>query len=521
MDRIKIGIPKEYAIIVKQVSDTGTTYEAFELLEGHFITEDDIFVGEDENCYYHFSDYSPANKKEKYFLGHFEVTDYLSKVITENYEAFKSDYLDKFKKFHFQCRSEGIICVDKETNKKSEYYDHVVENSIHIESEIKEQLTTILEGLNEQINEELSAQFAAVEELENKSYEVDIKQTPSEIVSEVLQYVKGQDKAVKSIVTNVYQFLKFKNGIKNNMFIVGPTGVGKTYIFEVLSKILDVPLLIYSIAGLTQTGYIGKSVDDILTQLIASCNGDVKKAEHAIVVFDEIDKIAFKDDSTKSTMGDEAVQNELLKIIEGDKRLVAVGQGHEKEEVEIDTTNIIFAGAGAFQKIFTEKPKKSLGFGSEIYPEKKPPKLTGDVLTQNGIKAEMIGRMPIIIQLRNLEEQDLCNIITDSKGSALKKVENLITEECGIKITNLDELVHKIAKDAISRNVGARGIKSTIANLMEVVYFEIFNNFGQYEELTFGPNFTTDPTDFTLTKKTNVKVKKRIPPKGINNICEN
>lgn len=520
MDRIKIGIPKEYAIILKQKNRNGTTYEAEQLLEGRYLAEDCLFVDDDDNCYHHFSDYSPVDKETRYFVGHFEVTDYLSKLIKENYDSFVADYLGKFQNYMFQCRSEGIICIDKKTDKKLEYYDDIVTLTHQIEAEVAEQLSSIVEGMTEQLNAQLAAEMSK-QTTTTEPYEVNINQIPQEIVNEALEYVKGQDKAVISIVTNLYQYLKFKNGTKNNMFIVGPTGVGKTYIFEVLSKIFDLPLLIYSVPGLTQTGYYGKSVDDILTQLIAKCNGNIQKAQNAIVILDEIDKIAFKEDTNKSTIGDESVQNELLKIIEGDKRLVTIGQGIEKQEIEFDTSHILFGGTGAFQKIFSEKPKKNIGFGSETNPAKVIPKLNGEVLTKYGIKPEMIGRMPIIIQLRNLEEQDLCNIITDSKDSALKSVQRLIEEECGIHLTNLDEIVHNIARDAIARNVGARGIKSTIANLMENIYFEIFNHPGEYQELTFGPNFLTDTNDFILTKKVKNKVRKLITKKGMNQICEN
>lgn len=510
MDRIKIGIAQEYAIIIKRKTNSGTTYEAEKVLAGHYIPEDKIFIDDDENCYLHFSEYTPTIKDDRYFISHIEVPDYLEELIANNTREFADRFLEKFKNYFFQCRSEGVICIDKATEKKYEYYDDLIIFEHQLESELAEQLTEIVEGVANQLNEKLAEEMSKSVEKENETYNIELNKTPYEIVSETQEYVKGQDKAIVSIVTNLYQYLKFENGAKNNMLVVGPTGVGKTFIFEILAKILDLPLLIYSVPGLTQSGYVGKSVDDILVQLITSCNGNIKKAEKSIIILDEIDKIASNADSN-SKIGDESVQNELLKIIEGDKRLVSIGQGMEKEDVEFDTSNIIFVGTGAFQKIFDEKPKKSLGFGAETQPTKVIPKLNGETITKYGIKPELIGRMPIIVQLRNLEEHDLCDIIMNSKGSGLRKVERLITEECGLQITNLNDIVHKIARDAISRKVGARGINATIAELMGNIYYELFNHPGEYAELTFGENILKDSTDFALTKKVKGKVRKLVP----------
>lgn len=506
MDKIKLGIIKEYAVIIEQKHNGGTTYEAIKIVTGHYNEFEQLFTDEEGNQYQHFAEYSQFERDKQYFIGYFKSTEYLEKIINENYDKFYNDYLSKFKKYHFQCRSNGIICIDKETGEKKEYFDDIVALNNQVRALVAENLEQIIGDIIEQVKEENNYQEEQeqINEESKNDYQINITKTPKEIVSEVTEYVKGQDKAIISIVTNIYQNLKFANGTKNNMLVVGPTGVGKTFIFEVLAKILDLPLLIYSVPGLTQSGYVGKNVDDILQQLITSCGGDISRAQHAIVVLDEFDKLAFHNDSN-SRIGDEGVQNEFLKIIEGDKRLVTIGEGYEKREVEIDTSNIIFVGTGAFQKIFNQKAEKSMGFGAEIEPITATPKLNEEVLAKNGIKRELIGRMPIIIQLRKLEEQDLCDIIMNSKKSSLKFVEKLLTEECNIKINNLKEIVHKIAKDSLNKNIGARGINATIANMMNNIYYEVFNDVGKYSSLTFGENILTDPTDYKLTQKVKVR----------------
>ena len=525
MEKIKLGISREYAIILKPKTNKGTTYEAVDLIEGFFDSETGYFVGENGDIHCHFSTYETDKKEKEYFIGHLQIPEYITIFIDRNPELFKEEYLKKFKEYFYQCRSNGIVCIHKENNKKNLFEDDLT--IIHdFTVEATNELQTIIEKLADQLNEQFCSDDENDEDDErlqiksNTSFEPNIAKTPLEIFNETHEYVKGQDAAIKRIVTNLYQCLKFKNGSKNNMLIIGPTGVGKTYIFETLSKILDLPFIIYSVPGLTQAGYVGRSVDDILVQIITACNGDIEKAKHAIVVLDEIDKLASTKDSN-SKIADEGVQNEFLKLIEGDKRLVTIGQGIDKQEIEFDTSNIIFAGTGAFQRIFTEKPPKKMGFGVEVEPPKQTVNVNKEVLFDYGIKPELIGRMPIVVQLRNLEEQDLCDIIMNSKSSRLKSIERLITDECGITITNLDEIVHKIAKNAINENIGARGINSTLAELMDNVYYEIFNHPGEYNELTFGPNFLSDSTDFTLSKKTQVKVRKLTPPKGMNQICEN
>lgn len=520
MEKIKIGIPREYAIIIKQKTNRGTTYEAIDLIRGFFDSETHYFVDENGEIYIHFSAFETDHKEAQYFIGHIQIPEYLTTFIDQNFEQFKDEYLQKYKQYFFQCRSNGIVCVRKEDNKKSLYEDDMtIVYDVLVEA--THDLEEVVEKLVAQMNEKL--QTEATENLQIKSstnFNPNITKTPAEIFHETQEYVKGQDEAVRRIVTNIYQYLKFQNGAKDNMLIIGPTGVGKTFIFETLSKILDLPFIIYSVPGLTQAGYVGRSVDDILIQLIMSCNGDIEKAQHGIVVLDELDKLASVKDSN-SKIADEGVQNEFLKLIEGDKRLVTIGQGMDKQEIEFDTSNIIFVGTGAFQKIFSEKTPKKMGFGAEIEPQKKNASVTKDVLSTYGIKPELIGRMPVVIQLRALEEYDLCDIIMNSKKSRLKSIERLITDECGITINNLDEIVHKIARNALAENIGARGINSTLANLMNNIYYEIFNHPGEYNELTFGPDFLTNANDFTLTKTTKVKVRKLTPKKGMNQICEN
>lgn len=517
MDKIKIGLSnKEYAIIIEQKNRRGTTYEAVKIVKGCYNEKNAFFIDETGECYLHFIEYIPTEKAEQYFLGRLKITEYFEKTIGDNLDNFLEEYLHSFQKYMFQCRTNGVICIDKETGKRQLYSDDIIDTEISIKAEIAYTLENLIGNIIEQTQEESEYEQHENEPQEetkiikivpNSKNKTAINKTPLQIFSETKESVKGQDEALKLIITNIYQCLKFNNGSKNNMLIIGPTGVGKTFIFEVLSKILNLPLIIFSVPGLTQSGFVGKSVDDILVQLITSCNGDLEKAERGIIILDEIDKIASSNNSN-SKIADEGVQNELLKLVEGDKRLITIGSGMNKQEVEFDSSNVIFVGTGAFQSIFNEKPEKHLGFGQTIEPPKITHKITEEVLANNGIKKELIGRMPLVIQLRKLEEHDLCDIILNSKKSRLKSIERLITEECNIQITNLDDIVHKIAKDAISKDIGARGINATVANIMNNIYYEIFNHPNEYQELTFGPNILTDTSDFKLIRKSPVKVKK-------------
>lgn len=504
MDKIKVTPQREIAVILKRKTPRSNTYEAYKIEKGKYNEELNYFIGDNGVMYSHLLEYEP-NSKEEFFIGRMPLVT--QEKDTEFEKELIADYLNKHKKYNYKLKNGDVICIDLETNKKFIYSDHEVSLKETVEFVVTEMTNNIIQGLSgeeydESVpyvnpNEYISMMQGNKEpEKKKENFKIEITQIPKEMVSDIKEHVKGQDEAVMSVITQIYQKYKYKNGKKNNMLIVGPTGVGKTYLFEVISKLYKIPLIVFSVPGLSQSGYVGKSVDEILIQLIAACNGDIEKAQNGMVILDEIDKLASRNTGNEGKVGTESVQNELLKMIEGDKRLIKIS---EHQEVEFDTSNITFIGSGAFQELFAKKTvEKTMGFGSKPQVIEETPKLTSDALVKYGLKRELVGRMPILIQLNQLTEENLYNIIY-SKDSEMKKMETLLLE-CGVRILNIEEIAHKIAKDAIEKNLGARGLSQTISRIFSKILYEVFNNVGEYDNLILGENILINSSDFTLGK---------------------
>ena len=323
--------------------------------------------------------------------------------------------------------------------------------------------------------------------------------TPKDILNQLKESVIGQDEAIKTIVTTIYMNLKYPNIKKNNMLVVGPTGVGKTFIFEELSKILDIPLTIYSIPGTSQTGYVGKSIEDILSSIIINSNYDLEKAKRSIVILDEIDKIAYQN-TMNSNISTEGVQNELLKLIEGTTQNVTM---------QIDTSNITFVGLGAFQEIYNENStnKPTIGFNQSTDNTTKVHKITPDEISKYGIKKELIGRLPILVELNNLTKEDLKNIILN-KNSEFGKIIALI-KEADIELSNIDFLCDLVATNAIEKHLGARGINQVMSKIFINILYDIMNNPELYGKLIIGENILENPMDYSLIEKKQNKILER------------
>ena len=322
---------------------------------------------------------------------------------------------------------------------------------------------------------------------------------PKEIEDSVKKTVVGQDEAVRKIVTSLWMTLNFPKMKKRNMFVIGPTGVGKTLIFEKLQKILNVPLVIFPVPGLSQAGYTGRSTDEILKQIYYDCDEDTTKFDKVIVVLDELDKLAYGsgNDGEISTLG---VQSELLKIIEGVNRTVEVNNG--MDSFDIDTSKMIFVGLGAFSGIFDDK-EKTIGFDTVSNDVKK--KVDSDKLTKYGLKRELVGRLPVIVELESMNKEKLKNIIVNSDESELKHIIDAL-QTLGVAINNVDDIVDIIVEDALKKQIGARGLIATINNIFMEIFYEVANNPKKYREIVIGKNILNDENDFELIEK---KVKKK------------
>ena len=319
---------------------------------------------------------------------------------------------------------------------------------------------------------------------------------PKKIYSVLDQYVIGQNEAKKTLSVAVYNHYKrvgqkkLKEDVeiqKSNILMIGPTGSGKTLLAQTLAKILNVPLAIVDANALTEAGYVGEDVEDILVALVQSASGDISKAERGIIYIDEVDKIARKGGMTRDVSG-EGVQQALLKILEGTKVNVPIPSGvHQQmqEMVAIETKNILFICGGAFtelDKIIEKRTKgKSLGFGAKI--ESKYDKDIGkilqnvmpDDLLQVGLIPEFVGRLPIIVTLDPLDEKALIDILTKPKNALVKQYQKLM-EMDKTELIFEDEALNLIAREAIQRNTGARGLRSILERIMRDIMFEAPSN---------------------------------------------
>ena len=498
---------EDLAVIFEPVVDNeGTrTYYPVEVVEGYLDEQSEKFIDENLYSYDHFMDFQEGRS---YALRTNLLETYKNNP-DKSLNEIKEAILENLRKYEYTTGlyEDQVLLIRKlkdiEENKISIVFDQdSIDKCMFLFGDI-EDIKEFEEQMNRELNEDIENNSQDEKDKKddkhsenNNSSNAEIKISPRKLYKEIRKTVIGQDDAIKQIVTTIWE--NFYGDTTNNMIILGPSGSGKTEIIRQVSKLLNIPLLLTSVTGMSQAGYVGRGTDEILKDLLTLTNGDIGKAERAIVVLDEFDKIA-----TRGNNGDistNGVQNELLKIVEDGTFGIDYNHG---SRMVINTEHITFIGVGACTDILTKKINKQAGFTSDIKDKViTTGKINADDLVEKlGLKAELVGRMGKIIRLNDLDIDTLKKIVTDSKKSAYNDKVNLI-KKSNIKYTeeNHDEIIEAIAKIAKDKKIGARAISSIVNEMFSDIMFNLSDEEESYNELTISKDTVTNPKKYILKK---------------------
>lgn len=495
--------PEEFAIIFEsELSDDGLVMEyPIDVVEGYYDEEDERFVDIDLYTYSHLT----RCEQGRSFAARMKISDELVKYPDKSLNEIKNIIFEEYSKHAYMIgfyeEEPVVIMFNGETGEKTILMDaNTIENLLCLFDE--EGLQDMMSSFEENDEEFIEKATSNIDEKKEELKAIRTKLNPHTLFKEVRKTVKGQDEAIKKIATIIWK--NYSNSEKvNNMIVLGSSGVGKTEIFRQLSKILDIPLLPISVADMSQAGYKGRGTDEILSDLLTLTKGDVKKAERAIVVLDEFDKIAYTS-SESGSISTAGVQDELLKIVEDGTFAVEVTENGFPVKKMLDTSHITFVGVGAFIDSLTTTKEGQLGFGNDIQKKEiSKEKILPDDLIKAGIKPELVGRMGEIIKLNDLDLNIMKDIINSDKGayySNIKFVEKIIP-----KFTRIDEekIIERIARKTLENKnkTGARGLNSIIESMFSELMYDISDPDEKYAELVIDEEIVNNPKKYTLRKE--------------------
>ena len=467
---------KEIAVIFKRKEQPGkvTMFIPHHIVIGNLDESDNTFIDIDGNKYPHM-----VIKNNKYGFG-------LRTSIKELNTVYKVSSLKELITTYSKHIKEYIYYYYCPSSEKAELKDLI------LMAEDKKYHTILPMEDND---------FKAIVEEINKKANNHIDINTNNLVKAIKDKIIAQDEAIDQIVSILWQNYRSKR--KSNMLLIGPTGTGKTEIVRLIAKELNIPILIANAASLTQSGYTGESVDDILKNLITTCNGDIKKAEKGIIILDELDKLAgniFGND----TIATSGVQDELLKLIEDGTYYLNMGEFPNDKRICINTKDITFIGAGAFDDLNTKiKPNKVIG-GFNQQPNNNSSdiksEITNEALIKYGLKPELVGRLSNIIKLNPLTKEDLIQIMKNPNNDTInEKIRILSNLNITTKIE--DNVYEQLANDAIKKNVGARGIINSVETLFNSAMLEVSKDSNAYQELILTEETVKNPKNYTLIRK--------------------
>jgi len=487
----------DYALIMKQrfIDEGMSDYVPFEIIEGYYCEEDECFYDLEGTPYSHIIynidsygymyriDYDSLKKKYP-LLG----INLIKKIVL--HELKKNEYTYYLPEDN-STYGAPVIMYGKNKNdlKVMKYEDADIVNFYEkYHPAFYNFVYKKQENGKEETNEEIDT--------EKLSNEISVKISIKDLYDEITSNVIDQDKPIKEILTAIWkQVNNFSNEKSRNILINGGTGVGKTQIFRILSKLIDIPCVITSATQYSATGYIGGNVEDMLVSLVKRANGNIEKAKKGILIIDEIDKLSETNEG-RSQVNQKDVQEALLKILEDGVLSINV----DGVEYEFDTSNLMIIGMGSWSRVEI-KPESSIGFGTKNGETKKKTykDITREDMIKNGMLPDFVGRFNTIIQMNDLTYDSFLKIL-ESKNSSLKWNKDFFEKE-GVKLTIKEEARKAIATKAAKSKFGARDLDSIIENALSVASFEIATNPDKYSELIIDEETINNNEKYTLVKK--------------------